>query len=93
VIVPTSLLTNWTKEIARFAPTLTVHLFHGAERMLAKERADVLLTTYGRVRTDLAKLKKLSWRIVIVDEAQNIKNSVAAQTKAVNPFLPLPSSP
>ncbi|SDG83334.1 DEAD/DEAH box helicase [Nitrosomonas sp. Nm132] len=83
VIVPTSLLTNWTKEIARFAPTLTVHLFHGAERMLAKERADVLLTTYGRVRTDLAKLKKLSWRIVIVDEAQNIKNSVAAQTKAV----------
>ncbi|SDY89906.1 DEAD/DEAH box helicase [Nitrosomonas sp. Nm33] len=83
VIVPTSLLTNWTKEIARFAPTLTVNIFHGTERALANERADVLLTTYGIVRTDLAKLKKLSWRIVIVDEAQNIKNSAAAQTKAV----------
>ena len=83
VIVPTSLLTNWTKEIARFAPTLTVDIFHGAERALANARADVLLTTYGMVRTDQAKLKKLSWRIVIIDEAQNIKNAAAAQTKAV----------
>ncbi|WP_430231829.1 SNF2-related protein [Nitrosomonas communis] len=83
VIVPTSLLTNWTKEIARFAPTLTVDIFHGTERLLANERTDVLLTTYGMVRTDQAKLKKLSWRLVIIDEAQNIKNAAAAQTKAV----------
>ncbi|MCO6428486.1 DEAD/DEAH box helicase [Nitrosomonas communis] len=83
VIVPTSLLTNWSKEIARFAPTMRVAIFHGAERVLAYEGADVLLTTYGMVRTDLAKLKKLPWRIVIADEAQNIKNAAAAQTKAV----------
>src|SRR5690606_10682631 len=51
--------------------------------VLEKERADVLLTTYGMVRTDLPKLKKLSWRIVIVDEAQNIKHAATAQTKAV----------
>lgn len=83
VIVPTSLLTNWTKEIARFAPTLKVDIFHGTERALEKERPDVLLTTYGLVRSDLVKLKKLTWRIVVVDEAQNIKNPAAEQTKAV----------
>lgn len=83
VIVPTSLLTNWTKEIARFAPTLKVDIFHGTERMLEKERPDVLLTTYGLVRSDLSQLKKLSWCIVVVDEAQNIKNPAAEQTKAV----------
>lgn len=83
VIVPTSLLTNWTKEIARFAPTLKVDIFHGTERALKKERPDVLLTTYGLVRSDLAKLKKLTWCIVIVDEAQNIKNPATEQTKAV----------
>lgn len=83
VIVPTSLLTNWTKEIARFAPTLKVSIFHGTERVLEKERPDVLLTTYGLVRSDLSQLKKLSWCIVVVDEAQNIKNPAAEQTKAV----------
>lgn len=83
VIVPTSLLTNWTKEIVRFAPTLKVGIFHGTDRVLVKECPDVLLTTYGLVRSDLAKLEKLSWRIVVVDEAQNIKNPTAEQTKAV----------
>lgn len=90
VIVPTSLLTNWTKEIARFAPTLTAGIFHGAERALEKERPDILLTTYGMVRTDLSKLKKQTWRIVIIDEAQNIKNSAAAQTRAVK-SIPAPA--
>ena len=90
VIVPTSLLTNWTKEITRFAPTLIVGIFHGKERSLEKERPDVLLTTYGMVRTDLPKLKKQTWRIVIIDEAQNIKNSAAAQTRAVK-SIPAPA--
>lgn len=83
VIVPTSLLTNWVKEIARFAPTLKVSVFHGAERVLEIERPDLLLTTYGVARSDLSKLKKLSWHIVVADEAQNIKNPAADQTKAV----------
>lgn len=90
VIVPTSLLTNWTKEITRFAPTMTVDIFHGTERALNKTRTDVLLTTFGTVRTDLSKLKKQPWRIVIVDEAQNIKNPVAAQTKAIK-SIPAPA--
>ncbi|HEV7930682.1 MAG TPA: SNF2-related protein, partial [Nitrosospira sp.] len=83
VIVPTSLLTNWVKEIARFAPTLTTGVFHGAGRTMPKDCPDILLTTYGVARTELPQLKKLLWRVLIVDEAQNIKNPTAAQTKAI----------
>lgn len=83
VIVPTSLLTNWQKEAARFTPDLGMAVFHGAKRELARERPDVLLTTYGVARSEAAALKALSWRIVVIDEAQNIKNPGAAQSKAV----------
>ncbi|OFA17556.1 helicase SNF2 [Acidithiobacillus ferrivorans] len=83
VIVPTSLLTNWMKELARFAPMLTSGIFHGTARALESSRPDVLLTTYGIIRSDAARIKKASWRVVIIDEAQNIKNPAAAQTKAV----------
>ena len=83
VVVPTSLLSNWQHELARFAPDLTVEIYHGSQRELAAERPDVNLTTYGTVRSDLAKLKKHGWRILIIDEAQNIKNPATAQTKAV----------
>jgi SNF2 family DNA or RNA helicase len=83
VVVPTSLLANWQKEAARFAPALSVVVFHGAKRELSQDRPDVLLTTYGVVRSEAAQLKKLTWRIVVIDEAQNIKNAASAQTKAV----------
>lgn len=83
VIVPTSLLTNWQKEISRFAPRLSVGIFHGSKRELATDRPDVLLTTYGIARTAAAALHALAWHVVVVDEAQNIKNPAAAQTKAV----------
>lgn len=88
VIVPTSLLTNWQKEVARFAPALSVSVYHGSKRSLVAEagnqvRPDLLLTTYGVARTESARLKALPWRIVIVDEAQNLKNPAAAQTKAI----------
>jgi uncharacterized Zn finger protein/superfamily II DNA or RNA helicase len=83
VIVPTSLLTNWHKEIERFAPELSVSIFHGANRELATDRPDVLLTTYGVTRSEAALLKRMSWRLVVIDEAQNIKNAAAAQSRAV----------
>lgn len=82
-MVPTSLLTNWQKEIARFTPGLSVGVFHGAQRELKKKRPDLLLTSYGVARRESATLKALSWQMLVVDEAQNIKNPAAAQTKAV----------
>lgn len=83
VVVPTSLLTNWQKEIARFAPGLSVGVFHGAKRELKKKRPDLLLTSYGVARRESAALKALPWQMLVVDEAQNIKNPAAAQTKVV----------
>jgi len=88
VIVPTSLLTNWQKEVARFAPSLSVEVYHGSKRALstgsaAAPRPHVLLTTYGVARAETARLRELRWRIVVVDEAQNLKNPDAAQTRAV----------
>ncbi len=84
VIVPTTLLTNWRKEIAKFAPNLKTHLYHGSNRKIELlEEADVLLTTYGVIRSETTKLQKKKWLLVVIDEAQNIKNPSTAQTKAV----------
>jgi len=83
IVMPTSLLTNWQKEIARFAPDLTVDIYHGSKRSLANNRPDILLTTYGVVRSAATEIKALSWRMLVIDEAQNIKNPAAAQTKAI----------
>ncbi|OTA19075.1 ATP-dependent DNA helicase RecQ [Xenorhabdus beddingii] len=83
VVVPTSLLTNWQKEIVRFAPTLSIGVFHGSKRELSSKRPDILLTTYGVARRAAAALKALSWQVLVVDEAQNIKNPSTVQTKAI----------
>ena len=83
VVVPTSLLTNWQKEIVRFAPALSIGIFHGSKRELTRERPDILLTTYGIARSAATALKALSWRVLVVDEAQNIKNPSTAQTRAI----------
>ncbi len=84
VIVPTTLLTNWDKEIKKFAPDLFVHIYHGPSRDLKPlADADVLITTYGVVRSEGAKLQKQKWLTVVIDESQNIKNPGTAQTKAV----------
>jgi SNF2 family DNA or RNA helicase len=82
VIVPTTLLTNWEHECRKFAPSLTTAIYHGPERELTTD-CDVVLTTYAIARNDLKQLKKQRWNYVILDEAQNIKNHTAAQTKAV----------
>lgn len=84
VVVPTTLLTNWTKEIARFAPALRTHVYHGPGRSLAPlADAELLLTTYGVVRSEIAEFQKKEWLMAVIDEAQNIKNLETAQTKAV----------
>lgn len=90
VVLPTTLLTNWEKEIQRFAPALKTAVFHGPNRKLQDTvAADVVLTTYGIARSEIAKLKKQPWLCLILDESQNIKNPAAAQAKAVKQ-LPAP---
>lgn len=62
IVVPTGLLTNWQAEICRFAPTLTTFVYHGTGRDLKGFNADILLTTYGVLRSDNAKLKNVRGR-------------------------------
>ena len=83
-IVPTTLLTNWEREAARFAPALKTFIYHGPNRSLADAAgAEVVLTSYGLARTDRAKLEKQPWLALVIDEAQNIKNPATEQSKSV----------
>ena len=82
ITVPASLMTNWRREIERFTPELRSEIYHGSEREVP-EGTEVLITTYSLVRRDLEELKKRRWSLAVIDEAQNIKNSSSAQTKAV----------
>jgi SNF2 family DNA or RNA helicase/uncharacterized Zn finger protein len=83
VVVPTTLITNWEKEINRFAPALKIFIYHGHKRKLDIEECDIVITTYGIIRSEAGKFEKLDWALIVIDEAQNIKNPVTDQTKAV----------
>ena len=82
VICPTTLIGNWMKELEMFAPSLDAVIYHGAERKLDVNH-DIILTTYAIMRIDVEELKKQNWGMVIIDEAQNIKNPDTAQTLAI----------
>lgn len=84
VAAPAGLLTNWHKEIARFAPGLSVAVYHGAGREERQAKhCDIVLTTYGMARGETALFRKKNWDAVVADEAQHLKNPAAQQTKAL----------
>lgn len=83
VVAPTSVLTNWRREIERFAPSLNVKVYHGTARDLTQLQSDVILTSYGVIRSDVDEMKKNPYPTLVIDEAQNIKNPDAGQTKAI----------
>jgi uncharacterized Zn finger protein/superfamily II DNA or RNA helicase len=83
VVCPTTLVGNWTKECERFAPALKTAVYHGTERRMELSGTDALITTYGIVRREVARFSAQKWAAVIIDEAQNIKNPEADQTRAV----------
>ncbi len=90
VICPVSVLGNWSAELARFAPSLNVLVHHGPGRLQHdkpfRDRVaghDVVLTTYSLIDRDRVELAAVEWGRVVLDEAQNVKNPTAKQTKAV----------
>ena len=83
VVMPPSLVFNWEQEIERFYPDLKIYVYRGKERSTAIEGYDVMLTSYGLVRRDIAKLKEIPFNVIIFDEAQAIKNIFADTTGAV----------
>ncbi len=92
LICPVSLVGNWRRELARFAPGLKVLIHHGsgrtgnfAERAMAH---DVVITTYTLVARDEATLKTVPWAGLVVDEAQNLKNPSAKHAQAIRRLPP-----
>jgi SNF2 family DNA or RNA helicase len=85
IVLPTTLLANWQQEILKFAPTLQVFTFHGSQRKFptSPHPYDIFLTSYGVARTEGALLAEQNWSVLVIDEAQAIKNSDTAQSKAL----------
>ncbi|SDZ04486.1 non-specific serine/threonine protein kinase [Micromonospora pattaloongensis] len=89
LVCPMSLVGNWQREAAKFAPELRVHVHHGAERPRGPEftaavrDADLVVTTYSIAARDAADLAVIEWHRVVVDEAQAIKNAATRQAVAV----------
>ena len=84
VVCPASLLTNWEREIARFAPGVPVRRHHGAARDLNGLPADgIVLTSYGTLLRDVDEFRGIPFDLVVADEAQNIKNPRSMQSAAL----------
>ena len=86
VIAPTTVVFNWESEIQKFAPTLSCLKLQGGERKQFFKKIpeyDVVITSYALLRRDIAKLKDINFRYVILDESQNIKNATSQTAQAV----------
>ncbi len=84
-IVPRSLVFNWMQEAEKFTPRLRVLDYTGPARHAMRETFrdyDLVITTYGTLRTDIAELAQFEFDYVILDEAQAIKNSDSQAAKA-----------
>ncbi|MDX2681002.1 DEAD/DEAH box helicase [Streptomyces sp. NY05-11A] len=82
VVCPASLLGNWQREAARFAPLTPVRRYHGGDRHLKDLAGDeVVLVTYGVLRRDREVLAETAWSLVAADEAQHVKNPYAVTAR------------
>ncbi len=84
IVCPTSVLPNWQAEFAKFAPSLTVLLWHGATRKTLSPQIgaqDVILTSYPLLVRDIETLKAQPFSLIIHDEAQMLKNPKTASFK------------
>jgi len=87
VVCPTTLMFNWENEIKKFTPALTYHIHHGGERTREKAHfleKEVIITTYGTLRSDIKLLVDVPLDYVILDESQAIKNPASKVTKAAS---------
>ncbi|MFN5263177.1 MAG: DEAD/DEAH box helicase, partial [Pseudanabaena sp.] len=90
LIAPTSVVGNWQKEIEKFAPHLRAIVHHGSDRIQNAQAFqdicqthDLIITSFTLIRKDEAMFSSMNWHRIVIDEAQNIKNPKAAQTKAI----------
>ncbi|HVZ93810.1 MAG TPA: DEAD/DEAH box helicase [Phycisphaerales bacterium] len=89
LVVPMSIVGNWTREAGRFAPTLRVLVHHGPTRLTGDAltrgaiESDLIITTYALAHRDRDALGEIPWGRIVLDEAQNVKNAAAKQSQAL----------
>lgn len=87
VVCPTTLIYNWRNEVQKFASTLSFHIHHGSVRSRNIEelqKHNIIITTYGTLRSDIQVLLKMNFDYVILDESQAIKNPASKVTRAAS---------
>jgi non-specific serine/threonine protein kinase len=87
VVCPTTLIYNWENEIKKFTPKLSYYIHHGATRSRDKEKfadKDVIITTYGTLRSDIKLLVTIELDYLLLDESQAIKNPLSKVTRAAS---------
>ncbi len=87
IVAPTSLIYNWANEIEKFTKELSYEIVEGAkesrEKTLRESDADIFITSYGVLRNDQEIYEKHKFEIVVLDEAQHIKNEGSLTSKVV----------
>ena len=86
IVAPLSLVFNWKQEIEKFARHLSLYVFHQNNRNVQEfvsGDTNVMITSYGTVRSAIDELCLINWNTVVIDESHNIKNPAAQITKAV----------
>ena len=85
VVCPTTLIYNWRNEVEKFTPSLSWHIHHGSVRIRNADelvKHNIVITTYGTLRSDINLLLKINFNYVILDESQAIKNPASKVTRA-----------
>ncbi len=86
VVVPKSLIFNWSNEIEKFCPSLTTYIHHGTQRHGTEDEllsTNIILSTYGTVVRDIEILRKITFSHIILDESQAIKNPTSKRYKSI----------
>ena len=87
VVCPTTLMYNWENEIKKFTLSLTYYIHHGGARdknLVSHPQTDVIITTYGTLRSDIKSFVEPEFDYIILDESQAIKNPASKVTKAAS---------
>jgi len=84
IVVPKTLLFNWQGEIEKVLKSPSYYIYYGSNRRLEEiEKHEIVITTYGTLRSDIEKLREIEFDTVILDESQNIKNPESQISRAV----------